>query len=27
VVTAVGGGVIRDVLTGDTPMIFRRGEL
>ncbi len=27
VMTAVGGGVIRDVLTGDTPMIFRRGEL
>lgn len=27
VVTAVGGGVIRDVLSGDTPMIFRRGEL
>jgi len=27
VVTAVGGGVIRDILTGDTPMIFRRGEL
>ena len=27
VVTAVGGGVLRDVLTGDTPMIFRRGEL
>ncbi len=27
VVTAVGGGVIRDVLTGDTPMDFRRGEL
>jgi len=27
VVTAVGGGVIRDVLAGDTPMIFRRGEL
>ena len=27
VVTAVGGGVIRDVLTGDTPMIFQRGEL
>ncbi len=27
VITAVGGGVIRDVLTGDTPMIFRRAEL
>jgi uncharacterized membrane protein YeiH len=27
VVTAVGGGVLRDVLSGDTPMIFRRGEL
>ncbi|MBA2467846.1 MAG: trimeric intracellular cation channel family protein [Chloroflexia bacterium] len=27
VITAVGGGVIRDVLTGDTSMIFRRGEL
>ena len=27
VITAVGGGVLRDVLTGDTPMIFRRGEL
>lgn len=27
VVTAVGGGVIRDVLTDDTPMISRRGEL
>ena len=27
VVTAVGGGVIRDLLTGDTPMVFRRGEL
>ena len=27
VITAVGGGVIRDVLTGDVPMIFRRGEL
>jgi len=27
VITAVGGGVIRDVFTGDTPMIFRRGEL
>jgi uncharacterized membrane protein YeiH len=27
VVTAVGGGVIRDILTGDTPLIFRRGEL
>lgn len=27
VITAVGGGVIRDVLTGETPMIFRRGEL
>jgi uncharacterized membrane protein YeiH len=26
-ITAVGGGVLRDVLTGDTPMIFRRGEL
>ncbi len=27
VITAVGGGVIRDILTGDTPLIFRRGEL
>ena len=27
VITAVGGGVIRDVLTGETPMIFRRAEL
>ena len=27
VVTAVGGGVIRDILTGDTPMVFRHGEL
>ena len=27
VITAVGGGMIRDVLTGDGPMIFRRGEL
>jgi uncharacterized membrane protein YeiH len=27
VITAVGGGVVRDVLTGETPMIFRRGEL
>jgi len=27
VITAVGGGVIRDLLTGDTPMVFRRGEL
>jgi uncharacterized membrane protein YeiH len=27
VITAVGGGVMRDVFTGDTPMIFRRGEL
>ena len=27
VVTAVGGGVIRDVLSGETPMIFRRAEL
>lgn len=26
-VTAVGGGMIRDLLTGDTPLIFRRGEL
>lgn len=27
VITAVGGGVIRDILTGATPMIFRRAEL
>jgi uncharacterized membrane protein YeiH len=27
VITAVGGGVIRDILTGDTPMVFRDGEL
>lgn len=27
VITAVGGGVIRDVLSGETPMIFRRAEL
>lgn len=27
VITAVGGGVIRDILTGDTPMVFRNGEL
>ena len=26
-VTAVGGGCIRDVLSGRTPMIFERGEL
>jgi uncharacterized membrane protein YeiH len=25
--TAVGGGLIRDVMTGTTPMIFQRGEL
>ncbi|MGC4108339.1 MAG: trimeric intracellular cation channel family protein [Thermomicrobiales bacterium] len=27
VITAVGGGMIRDILTGDTPMVFRNGEL
>ena len=27
VITAVGGGIVRDLLTGDTPMVFRRGEL
>ncbi|MGN6033182.1 MAG: trimeric intracellular cation channel family protein [Thermomicrobiales bacterium] len=27
VITAVGDGVIRDILTGDTPMVFRKGEL
>lgn len=27
VITAVGGGVIRDILTGETPMVFRHGEL
>ena len=27
VITAVGGGLIRDVMTGVTPTIFRRGEL
>jgi uncharacterized membrane protein YeiH len=27
VITAVGGGLIRDVMTGTTPEIFRRGEL
>lgn len=27
VTTAVGGGAMRDVLMGETPMIFRRGEL
>jgi uncharacterized membrane protein YeiH len=27
VTTAVGGGVIREVLIGETPMIFRRSEL
>ncbi|MGC4192708.1 MAG: TRIC cation channel family protein [Thermomicrobiales bacterium] len=27
VITAVGGGMIRDILTGDTPMVFRSGEL
>ncbi|HEU0164134.1 MAG TPA: trimeric intracellular cation channel family protein [Thermomicrobiales bacterium] len=27
VTTAVGGGALRDVLMGETPMIFRRGEL
>lgn len=27
VITAVGGGMIRDVMTGVTPAIFRRGEL
>lgn len=27
VITAVGGGLIRDVMTGVTPEIFRRGEL
>lgn len=27
VITAVGGGVIRDIMTGDTPMVFRNGEL
>jgi uncharacterized membrane protein YeiH len=27
VITAVGGGVLRDVLSGETPMIFRRAEL
>ena len=25
--TGLGGGVIRDILTGDTPMVFRDGEL
>jgi uncharacterized membrane protein YeiH len=27
VATAVGGGVIRDVLMGETPMVFQHGEL
>ena len=27
VVTGVGGGVIRDVLTGQVPLIFRKSEL
>ena len=27
VITAVGGGLIRDVMTGTTPPIFQRGEL
>jgi uncharacterized membrane protein YeiH len=27
VITAVGGGMIRDVMTGTTPPIFHRGEL
>ncbi len=27
VITAVGGGMIRDVMTGTTPPIFQRGEL
>jgi uncharacterized membrane protein YeiH len=27
VITAVGGGLIRDVMTGTTPAIFQRGEL
>lgn len=27
VITAVGGGVIREVLVGDTPTVFRRSEL
>lgn len=27
VITAVGGGVMRDLLTGTTPTIFRRGQL
>lgn len=27
VITAVGGGVIREVLVGETPMVFRRSEL
>ena len=27
VTTAVGGGVVRDMMTGETPIVFRRGEL
>ncbi len=27
VVTAVGGGIIRDIMIGETPMVFRNGEL
>lgn len=27
VITAVGGGLLRDILTGETPMVFRQGEL
>jgi uncharacterized membrane protein YeiH len=27
VITAVGGGVVRDIMTGETPIVFRRGEL
>lgn len=27
VITAVGRGLIRDIMTGETPTIFRRGEL
>lgn len=27
VITAVGGGILRDLLAGDTPAVFRSGEL
>lgn len=27
VITAVGGGVVRDILAGETPSVFRAGEL